>query len=236
MLTYRAQTLECRIGLGQFSESSFYGLDHGRQRGKVAVVQTQPAGQFPYPLDRVEVGAVRRQERQAKVGLLLLPPLSVQGGVMVFGVIYDHYHAPPIAAAGLAHLPEKRPSGLRIERLGFLREEELPITNPHRAEISHTFARRMMQQHRVLDFRRDPHSAARTVLLEMHLIHGPQINRLVVYERVQFFYKRSVAADPLRLRRGEVFAAGNSTGGTGADTAALPNSRLTAGVEMQPRF
>src|SRR6267142_392407 len=90
--------------------------------------------------------------------------------------------------------------------------------------------------HRVLDFRRDPHSAARTVLLEMHLIHGPQINRLVVYERVQFFYKRSVAADPLRLRRGEVFAAGNSTGGTGADTAALPNSRLTAGVEMQPRF
>jgi hypothetical protein len=33
-----------------------------------------------------------------------------------------------------------------------------------------------MKEHRALGFRRDPHAAARTVLLKVHFVHGPKID------------------------------------------------------------
>jgi hypothetical protein len=33
-----------------------------------------------------------------------------------------------------------------------------------------------MKEHWVLSFRRDPHPAARTVLLKVHFVHGPKID------------------------------------------------------------
>jgi hypothetical protein len=34
-----------------------------------------------------------------------------------------------------------------------------------------------VKQHGVLGFRWDPHPTARTVLLKMHFVHSPEINR-----------------------------------------------------------
>jgi len=35
-----------------------------------------------------------------------------------------------------------------------------------------------MEENRILDFRRDPHTAARTVLKKVHFIAGPNIHAL----------------------------------------------------------
>jgi hypothetical protein len=182
-------------------------------------MQTQAPGQFPYSLDWIEVRTIGRQERQLKVWLLFLTPLDVQGCVMIFGVINDHHDAPSSPAAGLAHLLQEGPSGLCVDSVRLTGEHELPIAKPHRAKIPHALASGMMEQHGILDLGWYPHSAARTMLLEMHFVHGPQINRLVVYQLVEFFYRRPVVAGRLRQPPGAAFATGNSTAGTDADIA-----------------
>src|SRR5208337_3271500 len=165
--------------------------------------------------------------------LLLAAPQGVQGRVVILGVIYDHHHTSSRPAAGLTRLLQERPSRLPIERVGLAREHELPIAEPHGAKIPHALAGGMMEQHWVFDLRRDPHSAARAVLLEMHFVHGPQINGLVVCQLVEFFYRRPVPRDRLTPRPGAAFAAGNLTAGKDAGTASRPRLRPTAGAQRR---
>jgi hypothetical protein len=45
-----------------------------------------------------------------------------------------------------------------------------------------------VQQDRVLDFWRDPHAAARAMLLKVHLVGGPKIDAVVLHQGFEFFY------------------------------------------------
>ncbi len=59
----------------------------------------------------------------------------------------------------------------------FLPEEEAAVAPTDRSIVAHALPGRLVKQHGVLGFGRDPHPTARTVLLKMHFVHGPEINR-----------------------------------------------------------
>ena len=49
-------------------------------------------------------------------------------------------------------------------------KEELAVANPYRAIVACAAARRMGEQNRLLGLRRNPHPAARTMLLKVHFV------------------------------------------------------------------
>ena len=59
---------------------------HERAEGrKILVVGAKFSGQFPDPLNRVEIGTVWREVIELKASLNLLAPVPMQGGMVVFG-------------------------------------------------------------------------------------------------------------------------------------------------------
>src|SRR6202022_3049935 len=69
----------------------------------------------------------------------------------------------------------------------FTTKQKFPVTQSYRAKISHAASRGRMQQDRVLGFRRNPHLASRTVLLEVHLVGSPEIYSRIHHQRLEFF-------------------------------------------------
>src|SRR5271166_3734299 len=66
------------------------------QSGKVSIMDPEPAQELPNPLDRIEIGAVGRQEEQDETRLLEAAPF----GVVIPGVVeYDDDAATPAPAA-----------------------------------------------------------------------------------------------------------------------------------------
>ncbi len=57
-------------------------------------MQTKATREFPYALGRIQFGAVRRQEIQSETPGSLPPPVPVQPGMVVFGVVGNHRHSP----------------------------------------------------------------------------------------------------------------------------------------------
>src|SRR5437762_6131305 len=45
----------------------------------------------------------------------------------------------------------------------------------------------MMQQHRVLGFRRYPHATTGAVLLKVHFVRGPQVHLVISHQPLEFF-------------------------------------------------
>src|SRR5271157_2060801 len=106
---------------------------------------------------------------------------------MVLGVVRDHHHATAAADAGLVKLFHKFKKGQTVELVRLPAKLEAPIAQPHGAKISHAVPGGMMPQHRVLGFRRHPHPATGTVLLEVHFVGGPQVYRSIGHQRLEFF-------------------------------------------------
>ncbi len=82
-------------------------------------------------------------------------------------------------------------------------KQELSVPQSHRAKVSHAAPRGGMQQDRVLGFRWNPHLASRAMLLEVHLVGGPEIYRTVLHQRLEFFlcaFCRSASAGASRGR------------------------------------
>jgi hypothetical protein len=65
--------------------------------------------------------------------------------------------------------------------------DKLAVPKPDRAIIPDTQASRLPKNHGVFDFRRYPHSATRTMLLEVAFIQGPQFNVLILGKLLNFF-------------------------------------------------
>ena len=59
-----------------------------------------------------------------------------------------------------------------------LREQiALTVAQANRCIVTHALAVGRVKQYRVAGFGRDPHLTARTVLLKMHFVHSPKVNR-----------------------------------------------------------
>jgi len=140
-------------------------------------MNTKPARQFPDSLGGIQFGTVGRQEIQAEPLGLLLSPVPVQAGVMILGVVGNHHCLPRSARAGGTKLLQKLPAGQGVELPGLCPEEETPIAQADRSIVTHALAVGRVKQNRVPGLGRHPHLTARTVLLKMHFVHSPKVNR-----------------------------------------------------------
>ena len=139
-------------------------------------MNTKPTRELPDALRGVQFRTVGRQEIQAKMFRLLLPPIAVQSGMVISGVVGNHHYPSSRASAGGAKLFQELPASQGVELARLLPEEESAVAQADRSIIAHTLAGRLVKQHGVLGFGRDPHSTARTVLLKMNFVHSPKIN------------------------------------------------------------
>ena len=64
---------------------------------------------------------------------------------------------------------------------------ELPVPQAHGAKVSYAAPGRVVQQDRILGFRRHPHLTPGAVLLEVDFVGGPQIYTVVLPQRLEFF-------------------------------------------------
>jgi hypothetical protein len=131
-------------------------------------VQALSPGKLPNPFDGVEVRRVWRQIVEDQSVCMLLPPASMQPGMMIAGIVGDH------------HDPARCGDGGAIEGL---EKDQLVIAKSNDAKIAYAAAGGMMKQHRVLGLRRNPHPAARTMLLKMHLVDGPQVHGRICHHQ-----------------------------------------------------
>lgn len=175
------------IANGPGCELGFNRADDVLEIGEVAIVQATTACELPHSLDRIEFGTVRGKEIQSKVMGVLFPPRSVQAGVVITSIVGDDHNPSPSPAAGGAELLEKLKEAGSIEFAGFPTEHKAPIPQAHGPEIAHTLAGGGVQEDRVLDFWRDPHAAARAVLLKVHLVGRPKIDTVILHQVLEFF-------------------------------------------------
>src|SRR3954451_13729974 len=97
------------------------------------------------------------------------------------------------------------------KRGGFAREEEFAVPKAHRAEIAHALTGGMvLQQHGIFHFGRHPHATPRAVLLEAHLIHGPELDGRLFRQGAKFFC--APTAWPDRPARSPAAAFGSERG------------------------
>jgi hypothetical protein len=163
------------------------GVYNGLQLVKVSIVQRQASGQFPDPLDGVKVWAVRRQVGQTEVWFMLGSPLLMDSGVMVTRVIRYYDDLLARGATGLFERAEESGEGFPVElgRLPII--HELTVAQADGAVVANAVANRRVQQNGVLCFRRDPHAASRSVLLEMHFVKRPEFDGRITGQVPEFF-------------------------------------------------
>ena len=140
-------------------------------------MNTKATGELPHALRRIQFRTVGRQEIKGETVSLLLPPVPVQSGMVISGVVgYDHHSSMPASAEGTKLLQEL-PAGQGIELTRLPPEVESAVAQADRSVIAQAISGGRVKQHGVLGFGRDPHLTTRTVLLKMHFVHGPEINR-----------------------------------------------------------
>ena len=161
------------------SKFTFNGPDDVVQMPEVAIMQTSPARQLPNALDRIQFRAVGGEVVKRKAIGMLIPPRAVKARMVVFRVVSNDGHPSSASAAGRPQVPEKVPAGHGVELIRLAPKEKLAVAQPDRPEIADAAPRGVVKQDRILGLRRHPHPAARTVLLEMHFVHGPKVNRRV---------------------------------------------------------
>ncbi len=196
--------------------------------GKWRVVQTATTGGLPEAFDRIQLWTVGRQGFQSDAFGVALPPGLVEPGVVASGIVQYQHHAPLGRSIGPAELAEEIKEGLGPESLRLAQVQKPAVPQAHGAKIADAPPRGVVQQNRIAVLRRCPHAAARAMLLEVHLIQGPQVNAWVGGEPVQLFLRRLAGAGPHGRSVGAVSGGEIRTGETEAGTVAPPGSRRTA--------
>ena len=155
--------------------------------------------------------------------------------MVVPGVVGDDHDPTTAAASTPAQRAQKAPTGLSVETtLGF-GDDQAPVANPHRTEVTDAFARGGMAANRVANLRRDPHAAAAAVLLEVHLIQCPQIDSAVASEALEFFLPPPASQGRLARFRAVASAGENPSAGRGAGIGEPSGLRRTASAGRPTR-
>ena len=95
-------------------------------------METEPTGEFPYPLARIEFRTVGRQEVKSETFGPVLPPIPVQSSMMVLGVVRDHHDASSRVRADGVKLLQEFPAGDGVEFASLPAEEELAVAQADR--------------------------------------------------------------------------------------------------------
>src|SRR5690348_17209350 len=165
-----------------------------------------------------------------------LTPRMMKFGVVVFGIIDNDDHAAPALVRPALEQLQESPDRQGIKTVGLAREEEFAVPQAHRAEIAHALAGGMVQQHGVFDFGRYPHAAARAVLLEAHLIHGPELDGGIFGQGVKFFCVRPAGPDRPARSPGAAFGNESPTGEGAAGIGVPPVPPRAFGAGKPPWF
>ena len=102
--------------------------DYILDRREVPIVGGEAASQLPYPLNRVEIRAIRRQVFKAEPRLRGFPPLLVQRRVMVACVVGDHDDSPAGMRTDFPEMPQKIEARLGIEASGLTPVNQLAVS------------------------------------------------------------------------------------------------------------
>jgi len=124
-------------------------------------------------------------------------------------VIRNDNYAAATSRAGLPKLFEKRMECHGVEPVLLSLENQLPVAQPDGTKVSYALSCWMMQQHRVLLLRGDPHPAPRSILLKMDFIGRPEIYSWIGHELSKFFYMPPEPRDRLGQSKGEVYGGEN---------------------------
>src|SRR5580704_7098799 len=114
--------------------------------------------------------------------------------MMISGIVQYEDHSPCGILLAQQPFEEAQESG-GVED-GAHHAHELARVQADGAETSHGLAGRRMLQDGVFDFRRHPHAAARTVLLEVTFIQAPQLDVGTASQTAKFFLLPQLSADP----------------------------------------
>ena len=153
---------------------------------KIGIVGAELPGQLPYPLYRVQVGAVRREELQGQGTHMFFEERLKDDGVMVFGIVEDDHHLFPLWATS-QHESKEAHESEGVESLLFTLGYQGPLPYVDRSEQRDGFPRRRHEERGVFIFRRNPHGDPRSVLLEMAFVEAPQINVVSSCQDEAFF-------------------------------------------------
>lgn len=171
-LNNAAEPPQHRIRLAPSIEAGVDRLEYLLERGEVAVVSGQAPGKLPEALDRGELWTVGRQKQQPQARGVFAQKRLQKHGVMIAGVVEHAEHAAP--AGSMSHqLAQKAFECLGVKHLAHA-THELAAAQVDCAKAGDRFARRRMQQDRVLVQWRYPHSASRAMLLEVAFVQAPQ--------------------------------------------------------------
>jgi hypothetical protein len=207
------------VGLAPAIEASADGFQHFGQRGEVAVVSSKTASQLPHPFDRSELRAVGRQEQQAQLSSMPMKEVGEESCVMIASVVEHDDHATSGCLLAKQSSEESQKRGGVEDRAHH--SYELSGVQTDGPKAGHGFSGRRVLQDQVLDFGRNPHAAARAVLLEVAFIQTPQFDVGTTSQTPEFFLLPRLLADPIgRL-------------GVGAYVSENPALEKVAGIDAQ---
>ena len=147
-----------------------------------------PAGEFPHPLNGIQIRAVWGKEIKPKDISMVVQPRSKITSMMPSRIIQNDNH-PFVSSAMPQKLFQERKKSHRVKPV-LKTCDEAPVMDAYRSKHSDAFARRRVQNERVHILGWYPHNATGSVLLEMAFILKPQINVVSPCETQEFFYMR----------------------------------------------
>src|SRR5919206_2510618 len=150
-------------------------------------MKAEPTSKLPDPLDRIQLRTVGRKEVQAQRLSIAHSPVFVENGVMVLGIVRNHNCRPPASPCDLLQGTQELEKGSSVEPLRLAAEHQLAVSQAHCSKIANTSPRRIVQEDWLLDFRRNPHTAAGAMLPEVHFITGPKIHVPSPHKLSEFF-------------------------------------------------
>ena len=106
---------------------------------------------------------------------------------MILCVVADGQNALASNSTDFLESFEEFPEGLAVECFDLAAKYKSAVPQSHCGEIADALSRRMMLHDRVLDLRRNPHAAARSLLLKVHFVQSPEVHRIVGHQLAEFF-------------------------------------------------
>src|SRR5580658_5445439 len=107
---------------------------------EVPIVQASAACELPDALDRIQLRAVGGKVIEREASRMLFPPIPVQAGMMVFGVVGNDHDAAFASSAGGLQALEKAPAGEGVELIRLPPVKKLAVAQADGSEIAHAFA------------------------------------------------------------------------------------------------
>ena len=107
--------------------------------------------------------------------------------MVIIGVVGNHNDATSGSDADASQTPQEFEECRRVEPVGLSTKPELHVPQAHGAKVSYAAPSGVMQQDGIFGFRWHPHQTPRPVLLEVDFVGGPQIDSIVLLQRLESF-------------------------------------------------